>query len=149
MEIKQISVQDLDFVVPLFDAYRVFYKQSSNLESARNFLYHRLNNKESYIFLALIDGNPAGFTQLFTTFSSVSLQPFFILNDLYVTPEYRKRGVGEAHLNQAKSLCISLHYKGVALETATDNPAQQLYERLHWEKDEAFFHYFWKNTNAG
>ncbi|HAI44518.1 MAG TPA: GNAT family N-acetyltransferase, partial [Maribacter sp.] len=35
-------------------------------------------------------------------------------------------------------------YKGLALETAIDNPAQKLYEKLDWEKDSHCFHYFWQ-----
>ena len=74
------------------------------------------------------------------------MQPSFILNDLYVAPESRKKGTGEALLNHAKSYCRASGFKGLSLETAVDNPAQKLYEKLGWEKDEAYFHYFWKNT---
>ncbi|MEM7381595.1 MAG: GNAT family N-acetyltransferase, partial [Bacteroidota bacterium] len=84
-----------------------------------------------------------GFTQLFTSFSSVSMQAVYILNDLFVDPEYRKQGVGELLLNRAKDHCIEYNYKGLALETAVDNPAQKLYERLGWVKDSHCFHYFW------
>ena len=146
MEIRKASLQDLELITPLFDAYRVFYKQESDLDAARNFLKKRFSSNETVIFLAVDNGKPIGFTQLYTTFSSVSLQPFFILNDLFVSPEARKKGVGEALLNAAKEHCKELNYKGLSLETATDNPAQKLYERLGWAKDEGFLHYFWSNT---
>ncbi len=144
--IKDVTLSDIELIAPLFDAYRVFYEQPSDLNAARLFLKERLSQDESVIFLALHNGKPAGFTQLYTTFSSVSLQPFYILNDLFVSPDYRKLGIGEALLNHAKKHCIVQNYKGLALETAEDNPAQTLYERLGWEKDEAYFHYFWKNA---
>ncbi|MEZ4808807.1 MAG: GNAT family N-acetyltransferase [Allomuricauda sp.] len=140
------TLSDLEQIAPLFDAYRVFYGQPSDLEAARTFLKDRFLNHESVIFLALENGIPTGFTQLYRTFSSVSMQPSFILNDLYVAPESRKKGTGEALLNHAKSYCRALGFKGLSLETAVDNPAQKLYEKLGWEKDEAYFHYFWKNT---
>ncbi|WP_190809028.1 GNAT family N-acetyltransferase [Flagellimonas sp. S3867] len=146
MEIRRASLQDLELIVPLFDAYRVFYEQKSDLEAARIFLKKRFSKDETVIFLALDKGKPIGFTQLYMTFSSVSLQPFFILNDLFVAPEARKLGVGEALLNSAKEHCKQMGYKGLALETGVDNPAQKLYERLGWEKDEAYLHYFWSNT---
>ena len=148
MTIKKATISDLEHIVPLFDAYRVFYKQPSNQESARNFLKERFTNKENVIFIALENGEPAGFTQLYTTFSSVSLQPTYILNDLYVSPKYRKNGVGEALLNQAKLHCQEIGYKGLALETAVDNPAQKLYERLDWKNETDYIHYFWKNSKA-
>ncbi|WP_420322845.1 GNAT family N-acetyltransferase [Flagellimonas sp.] len=145
MQIRQASHKDLELIVPLFNAYRVFYKQESDLDAARSFLKERFSNNENVIFLAFEGEEPIGFTQLFTTFSSVSMKPFFVLNDLYVSPESRKKGVGEALLHAAKEHCRILNYKGLALETAVDNPAQQLYERLGWQKDEAYLHYFWTN----
>ncbi|WP_246865770.1 GNAT family N-acetyltransferase [Croceivirga thetidis] len=132
-------------MVPLFDGYRVFYNQNSDLEAAEKFLSSRLNKNESIIFMAKVGAKAMGFTQLYFTFSSVSMEPFLILNDLYVTPDFRGLGVGEKLLTIAKSFCSNNGYKGLALETAVDNPAQYLYEKLGWKKDTDFFHYFWKN----
>lgn len=147
MEIKNATLSDIELIVPLFDAYRVFYEQSSDFDASRSFIKERFLNNETVIFLALENDDPVGFTQLFKTFSSASLQPFYILNDLFVSPEFRKKGVGETLLDHAKSFCQKQGFKGLALETAANNPAQKLYERLGWEKDEQYFHYFWKNTN--
>ncbi len=133
----------IPLIVPLFDAYRVFYGRNSNPEAARKFLEERFDRNESILFLALHNEKPVGFTQLYTTFSSTSLQPIFILNDLFVDKAYRKMGIGEALLEKAKEYCVKLGYKGLALETETDNPAQKLYERLGWKKDSRWFHYFW------
>lgn len=143
--IKQAHLADIDLIAPLFDTYRVFYKQESDIVKGSAFLQERFEKGENVIFFALHEGEPAGFTQLYLTFSSVSLQPFYILNDLFVAPKFRGQGIGEALLEHAKSFCKLKNYKGLALETATDNPAQRLYERLGWEKDEDYFHYFWKN----
>jgi GNAT superfamily N-acetyltransferase len=76
-------------------------------------------------------------------FSSVSMQRSYVLNDLYVTPSYRGKKIGEALLNKAKELCIASNAKGLSLETGIHNPAQKLYEKLHWVKDVDGFHYFW------
>ena len=95
--------------------------------------------------MALWEGQIIGFTQLYRTYSSVSMQAFFILNDLYVLPEFRRKGAGEKLLKGAKELCGKLRFKGLALETANDNPAQQLYEKLGWRKDVDYLHYFWTN----
>ncbi|MFD2098350.1 GNAT family N-acetyltransferase [Flagellimonas iocasae] len=148
MTIKKASIADLELVVPLFDAYRVFYKQPSDEESARNFLKERFSKNETAIFIALENQEPIGFTQLYKTFSSVSLQPSYILNDLFISPNHRKKGVGEALLNQAKLHCQELGFKGLALETAVDNPAQKLYERLDWKNDTDYIHYFWRNSKT-
>ena len=143
-KIFRAKIADLDLIVPLFDKYRVFYEQESDLKGAAEFLMRRIDNNESIIFLATYDKIPVGFIQLYTSFSSVSMKPIYILNDLYVDASYRKKGIGEALLNEAKILCKKNGFKGLALETAIDNPAQKLYERLGWKKDSTCFHYFWK-----
>lgn len=139
----EATLNDLAVVVPLFNQYRIFYNQKSNEEAAKEFLKKRIQHKESVILLAYFNDEPVGFTQLFTSFSSVSLQPVFILNDLYVSETHRGKGIGEALLNSAKELCRDRRYKGLALETGVKNPAQQLYEKLGWKKDTDCFHYFW------
>lgn len=146
MEIKKASLDDLELIVPLFDAYRVFYEQKSDCDAARIFIKERFLRNEALLLLAIDNGKPVGFMQLYTTFSSVSMQPFYILNDLFVISESRKKGIGEALLNEAKEYCKKAGYKGLALETAVSNPAQKLYERLGWVKDESYLHYFWSNT---
>ncbi|NER13281.1 GNAT family N-acetyltransferase [Leptobacterium flavescens] len=146
MKIIRASIDHLDIVSDLFNGYRIFYEQESDTEAARSFLIDRMEKGESVIFLALNEDNKGmGFTQLYPVFSSVSMQGFYILNDLYVDKKYRQQGIGEALLEAAKGLCKAEGKKGLALETAKDNPAQKLYERLDWKKDDEFLHYFWKN----
>lgn len=143
VKIIKASGSDLPKLVPLFDQYRIFYDQPSDMEAAHTFLQDRIHHEECVVFLAEKDQQAVGFTLLYKTFSSVSMQPFFVLNDLFVAPGHRQRGIGGMLLEKAKSLCRSLNYKGLALETATDNSAQGLYEKLGWKKDSHCFHYFW------
>lgn len=144
MKITKATIKHLFELTKLFDAYRVFYEQESDLAAAEKFLKERLEKDESIIYIALDnDGKGLGFTQLYPTFSSVSMQRFYILNDLFVVPEMRGKGIGESLLKLAQKLAIANNWKGLALETAADNPAQKLYERLGWEQSSDFYHYFW------
>ena len=60
MLVKRAGLEDLDGAAPLFDAYRQFYGQRSDLATARAFLAERLRRDESVIFLAVADGRAAG-----------------------------------------------------------------------------------------
>lgn len=146
--ILEAKENHIDEVTPLFNEYRIFYKQKSDEPAAKKFLLERIQKSESILFIAYFNDVPVGFTQLYSSFSSVSLQPVFILNDLYVSQTHRGKGIGEALLNSAKELCRERKYKGLALETGVANPAQQLYEKLGWEKDTDCFHYFWASKSS-
>ncbi|MFC0273324.1 GNAT family N-acetyltransferase [Metabacillus herbersteinensis] len=143
MIIKQVGLQDLDKTAILFDQYRVFYSQPSNIEAGKIFLEERIAKSESVIFLALSeDEKPMGFVQLYPIFTSVGIQRKWLLNDLFVNDSFRKLGVGRALMNRAKDYAIETNTAGLVLETAIDNlKAQQLYESLGYERDQQHFHY--------
>jgi GNAT superfamily N-acetyltransferase len=144
MKIIKADISHLPDLVPLFDGYRMFYRQVSDYIGVKAFLHERLSNKDSIILIAFDKVNAIGFTQLYPVFSSVSMKPMYLLNDLYVEKNYRSQGVGKALIDFAKDLCKTKGYKGLALQTETANPAQHLYERLGFKKDPDL-HYFWTN----
>ena len=147
MKILRARSADLDGIAPLFDAYRQFYGQESDIPAARNFLETRLSRRETVVFFAKIGEKAVGFTQLFPIFSSVSMERSWLLNDLFVLENFRKNGVGEALLLQAQQFVSAKKHKGLLLETAADNAsAQRLYERLGWHKEsDDYWFYFWKS----
>lgn len=137
------TFDDLDLIAPLLDGYRQFYGQASDMDLARNFLGQRLSKQESIIFLGLDDtGHPLGFTQLFPSFSSVQARRIYILNDLFVAPSGRGRGVGALLLNAAAEFGRSQNAARLALSTEVSNKtAQRLYERKGWKRDEIYYYY--------
>lgn len=147
MKIITATTEHIEELVPLFNDYRIFYKQVSNQDAAKNFLLDRLKNKDSIIFVAYIDNKAVGFTQLYPLFSSVAMCAMYLLNDLYINSGYRNLGIGEALINQAKQLCEAENNKGLAIQTAFDNPAQKLYQRLGFKPD-SDLHFFWKNSKV-
>jgi GNAT superfamily N-acetyltransferase len=142
MQIIQAGVGQVPQVAPLFDAYRQFYRQPSDLAGAAAFLRQRIERSESVVFLALDEGAAVGFTQLYPCFSSTSMKRLWILNDLFVAPEARRGGVAKALMERARRLALETSAESLALETAVDNHnAQKLYEQLGWIRDEEYFRY--------
>jgi ribosomal protein S18 acetylase RimI-like enzyme len=130
-------------LAPLFDDYRQFYKQPSDMAKARKFLRERMKRIESMIFLAMNDQRAVGFVQLYPSFDSVTMRRVWILYDLFVTATARKRGVAKMLMERARQFAIETKAKGLILETAVDNvAAQKLYERLGWKRDMAFDRYY-------
>lgn len=146
-EIKTVTLEHLEIVAALFDAYRVFYQEKSDLERARNFLLERIQNSESVIYIAFDAEKPLGFTQLYPSFSSASTQRIWILNDLYVIPEARGLRVGEKLIERAMRLARDTNAKGVMLETAHTNlSGQKLYERMGFEREDLEFRTYFKSV---
>ena len=144
MLIKRASVGDLDAVAPLFDAYRQFYGQRSDVPAARAFLEERLLRDESVVFFAAVDdgAEALGFTQLYPSFSSVSVRRLWILNDLFVRSGVRRVGVARRLLERAREWAVETDAKGLTLATAvTNEAARALYESCGWRRDDEFTHY--------
>jgi GNAT superfamily N-acetyltransferase len=142
MIIRKVTIKDLDAVAVLFDQYRIFYKQPSNIPAAKQFLTDRINHHESVIFIALLDNKIVGFTQLYPVFSSVGMKRCWVLNDLFVGEEARGSGVADGLLKAAQEMGAETGSRWLVLQTATNNyRAQKVYERNGWKKEEDFFSY--------
>jgi ribosomal protein S18 acetylase RimI-like enzyme len=141
--VREASISDVDQLAPLFDGYRQFYGRSPDLAIARKFLAERLSRNQSRVLLAqAADGTAIGFVQLFPSFSSVRAAPIYILNDLFVAPAARGRGVGRLLMNAAADAARQAGAARLTLSTAITNaPAQALYESLGWKRDEDFYEY--------
>jgi GNAT superfamily N-acetyltransferase len=141
--VHQATIVDLDLLVPLFDAYRQFYRKASDPGLARRFLLERFQHNQSIIFVAVRqDGSAVGFTQLFPSFSSASAARIFILNDLFVVPEARRMGVGSLLLSATADFGRAAGAVRLTLSTeVTNEAAQALYETEGWTRQADFYVY--------
>ncbi len=142
LTVRLSNASDLEALVELFDGYRVFYGQASDVERARGFVSERIAKRESVILVAQRGGALIGFTQLYPSFTSVGTGRTWILNDLFVQPTVRRAGVGRALVLAASELTRRAKATAVSLSTAiTNTSAQALYEALGFQRDTAFYHY--------
>lgn len=143
MNIFKATLNDLDALTELFDLYRLFYQQKSDLVGAKKFIQERLLNEESVIFIAYHESDAIGFVQLYPSFSSVSMKRTWVLNDLYVKQSGRGKGFGESLIKKALAFAKETDAKGVLLETAEDNRiAQRLYEKIGFIKETTHFYFY-------
>ncbi len=145
IRIVHASAADLDRVAALFDAYRQFYKKPPDLDACRRYLSARLAKRDSVLYLGFAPAagtKASGFVHLYPSFDSLAMKPLWILYDLFVAPESRRRGLGRALMDCASALARQTGASCLALETAKDNlAAQALYEQLGYRRDELFFRY--------
>jgi len=146
MKIIQATEKNIDQVVDLFDAYRVWYRKPSDKVAAKEFLLERMKSEESIIYACENEeGNLIGFTQLYPIFSSTRMKRMWLLNDLFVDADFRGRGVSKMLINKAKELAKNTNACGVCLETEPDNAiGNKLYPSTGFELETNNF-YFWTN----
>lgn len=148
IDIRQATLNDISEVSRLFNEYRMFYGQHSDLEAATSFIKERMNKQESMIFMAAwneeskVADTAMGLVQIYPSYSSVSMGPIWILNDLFVDSKYRQQGIArklmQAVMKQAKRNKILR----IVLSTAISNQqAQALYESEGYTQDQSFMYY--------
>lgn len=147
MTTRKATKSDIKTLSKLFDDYRMFYKKESDLQSAENFLFERIQNQDSEIFVTENDSNEIiGFVQLYPIFSSTRMQRLWLLNDLFVSPNYRGRGISVQLIDQVKKLCMGTNGCGLVLETAkTNHIGNNLYPKTGFTLDTENNYYSWDN----
>lgn len=139
--VRKATREDIEALTVLFDLYRVYYHQPSNIAAGKKYLLDRMEKEESVVFVAEQGKDLVGFTQLYPIFSSVSLQRTWLLNDLYVHGAARKQGVAVQLLNAARAHGVETDSKWLLLQTQNDNyAAQSVYEKNGWQKMSDYFY---------
>ncbi|MBK9734319.1 MAG: GNAT family N-acetyltransferase [Saprospiraceae bacterium] len=144
-QIRLLNMDDIPSVAILFDQYRIFYNKETNVSDAIIFLTDRFINNESVVFVA-VDSNDiiTGFTQLYPLFSSTRMKRLWLLNDLFVHPKYRSKGISKLLIDAAKNWCYKTKACGLMLETSKSNEiGNKLYPATAFELDEDHNYYYW------
>ena len=147
MIVRRATEAVLQPLAVLFDEYRQFYGTSSNLDLSLKFLTQRFENNESVIFICLKDEVITGFILLYSGFSSVACSTYYILDDVYVTPIYRRQGSAKQLIDTAILFARHENAQRISLETQKNNyHSHQLYEQMGFVKDNEFqtYHCFLK-----
>jgi ribosomal protein S18 acetylase RimI-like enzyme len=145
MHIRKATVTDLEKLLPLFLAYRVFYLQPLVEEEVRKFLLESLSNPDNIIFIAVDENthdNFLGFTKLNLGWCSLAMSKYWILYDLYINEAVRKSSIASKLLAHIEAFAIETGACRIELQTANDNiPAQSLYHKHGYEKETHFLSY--------
>lgn len=150
MEIYKADKTKIEASSKIFDLYRQFYGQPSNINASTEFLSERFSKDDSKFFIAFdLDGEPVGFIQLYPSFSSVAMKTMWYLNDLFVVQNARGKGVASKLLDYVKTFAINNDSFSLKLATAVDNlAAKALYEKHGYSKVTAFDHYVLRTTTV-
>lgn len=142
--IRKAELADLKQLSALFNSYRIFYKKPDDPAGSEAFLEERISKNESAVFVCENEGQLTGFVQLYPLFSSTRMKRFWLLNDLFVHPDFRQQGIAELLIERSKKLCIDSDACGMMLETEKTNmPGNNLYPKMGFvlEKNHNFYNW--------
>ena len=143
LKTRYASLDDLDVVVALFDAYRVHFSYASDVQGAEQFIRERMVQRQSVIVLAEnAAGQAVGFAQMYPLFTSLNLRATLLLNDLFVSEQARGLGAGRALLEKAQQHARAIGAMRLNLFTGQSNVnAQAFYESLGFQRDQDNYGY--------
>ena len=143
-DIQPALLSDVAELAALFDAYRVFYGAEPAPRKADAFIHGLISHRKTHFFLAreAVGLAVLGFVHLMPSISTVAMRPIWLLEDLYVAPAGRRKGVATALMTYGENFARETGAERLTLATAHDNRrAQSLYKRMGYAKEEHFWYF--------
>jgi GNAT superfamily N-acetyltransferase len=131
LAIRPATEADLPALLPLIRAYCEFYETDPNDEGIRRMFETLITDpSQGAVFIARDGGRAVGFATLDWKWSSLKGARIGYLEDLFVDPETRGRGIADALIEVCADRCRELGMPALEWLTATDNyRAQKVYNR--------------------
>ncbi len=147
MEVIRATLSELSLLLPLFDRYRQFYEQPSELTVCEEYLRARIGREEAVIFIVVEMQQEElvalGFSMMYISFSTIGMKKFWSLHDLYVEEEYRKQGIAKMLINKCKEQAAEDNPIGVVIESRISNQsAQHLFDSVGFVREGEHYFYF-------
>ena len=134
MKIERVGEAELGDLLPLVRAYCDFYAASPSDEELRSLSRALIADpeREGVQLLARdAEGRAVGFATIFWSWATTSAERVGVMNDLFVAPEARGKGVAEALIEACRAECAARGAGKLSWQTAPDNAtAMKLYDRI-------------------
>jgi GNAT superfamily N-acetyltransferase len=136
--VSPVREEEFEELLPLIAAYQRFY-EVDDVDSDRNrFFFRRFiaPSPDGQLLAARDEGAVIlGYACLYWHFSSLQAVETVLMNDLYVAPEARGRGIGRALIEASAAVARERGAAWLEWATAPDNhTAQRLYDSMTGEK---------------
>jgi len=108
MIVREATRDDVAFVVDAIRGLAEYEKLEHECASSAGLLERHVFGEPRYaeILIGEIDGERAGYALFFHTYSTFLTRPGVYLEDLFVRPDHRRRGLGRALLTRVAGLAV-------------------------------------------
>jgi len=110
--VRSATENDVPIMFALIKELADYEKLSDQISTSEEQLKNTLFGVDSFVevLIAEFEGKTVGYALFFKNFSTFLGKPGFYLEDLYVKPEMRGKGIGKALLNKIISLAKERNY---------------------------------------
>jgi GNAT superfamily N-acetyltransferase len=131
--IARVREEDVGDLLPLLRGYCDFYSAAPSDRDLLALVRALIADPREGVQLLARDitGRAAGFATIYWSWSTSAAARIGVMNDLYVEPTRRGRGIGERLIDACAAECRRVGAVALEWQTAPDNtPAQRLYDRV-------------------
>jgi GNAT superfamily N-acetyltransferase len=139
-EIRIASIEDLEILLPLVRAFHEFEDLHITDEQRKSSLTTLLGNAElGGVWLIYSDSQAVGYIALCTGYSIEFSGKDAFIDEFYIRPEFRGKGLGKQTLEFIKIAAKDLDIRAIHLEVARTNiNAHRLYSRFNFKVREKY-----------
>jgi GNAT superfamily N-acetyltransferase len=133
LRIVEATEADVPVILEMIRGLAEYERLSDQVTATEEKLRETLfgNRPAAYAVLAWLDGSCVGFALFFSTYSTFLAKPGLFLEDLYVDPGHRGRGIGRALLSRVAAIAQKRECGRLEWDVLDWNePAIGFYKRL-------------------
>jgi GNAT superfamily N-acetyltransferase len=132
LNIRFAEPADTPLILRFIKELAAYEKLAHEVVATKEILDETLFGEKSYaeVIIAEYHGQPVGYTLFFHNFSTFLGRPGIYIEDIYVTPEYRGKGIGKALLNYCAMLARKRKCGRMEWWVLKWNPARDFYEKI-------------------
>lgn len=130
LNIRTANKEDIPLILEFIRGIAEFENLSCIVTATEETLKESMFGEKSYaeVFFAEIDGVPAGFTVFFHNFSTFVGKQGLYIEDIFVKPEFRGKGIGKAMFLHCVMLAKERNCGRMEWAVLDWNPAREFYE---------------------
>jgi GNAT superfamily N-acetyltransferase len=108
VEIRPAKTDDVAIILGFIRALADYEKLTSMVVATETLLTEHLfgPHPAAEVLIANLNGKPVGFALFFSSFSTFLARPGIYLEDLFILPEARSRGIGKALLKAVAKIAV-------------------------------------------
>jgi GNAT superfamily N-acetyltransferase len=133
IKIRKAELKDVKIILTLIMELAEYEKLLDKVTATEDKLINTIFGKDKFVevWLAEINNEPAGQVIFFRNYSTFLANPGYYIEDIYVRPQFRGKGIGQKLLNKVIELAAKKNYGRVEWCVLNWNePAIDFYKKI-------------------